>query len=161
MEQHKHKGMERDNGNLRLHPVSQVHKDKNVQRWHNESLKKTTSKPKEKIQNLKTFFKKEEVKSQLDSFNRKKKVIDDQVQDDVKAPSITAQTFPVDDEGYICLDLDTSDATGLRLMFTRTERRNGRDVKSVANLQFENAPARDCRSGERLTGGRISLNKKY
>lgn len=37
METHKHKGI------VKSHPINQVHKDKNVQKWHNLSLNKITT----------------------------------------------------------------------------------------------------------------------
>jgi hypothetical protein len=37
-EQHRHKGLMKGTS-MRLHPVSQVHKDAKVAKWHNEELK--------------------------------------------------------------------------------------------------------------------------
>ena len=48
MVDHKHKGVERANGTLRSHPIERVHKDSEVQKWHNKAISgnsETTRKP--------------------------------------------------------------------------------------------------------------------
>ena len=106
METHKHKGVLNAKGALRMHPITREHKDKSVQRYHDETIpqcgrlaisqKPAVPKP---IQKAKVTFNKGVV-------------------------------CPVDSEGCIRIDLTQEDMnqSGVRIKFTRVE---GRTKKTV------------------------------
>lgn len=56
---HKHKGVE-SKGKLKSHPIDRQHKDKKVQKWHNQALGKTNAK---KVKNVFKRHKREETLS--------------------------------------------------------------------------------------------------
>jgi len=100
VKQHKHKGVERSNGSLRLHPVSRKHSDPRVQKWHNEETGKVSKPAKPNKKSTTTV-----------NFERHVMV-------------------PVDKEGYIHIDLTQNDIKqkGLRVKFIRQRNRTKRTV---------------------------------
>lgn len=114
--EHKHKGVERESGSLRSHPIERQHKDEKVKKEHNNVLTSKQSK----------YFQPTKNKSLL------KKLMKNSVEVTPKKQS--AVNIPVDNEGYLSIDLDKADITGIRLSFTRIE---GRTKKTIG-LQIEN-----------------------
>ena len=127
-EQHKHKGLERPNGSLRLHPVSQKHKDRYAQQCHNLALasaKRSKAKPKAKAK-PKTTLLKAKPQSKVD------KVKEFFGLD--KEGKGRNMAISVDKDNYLYLDLtQPTDVKGVRLKFKRQEGRKKRTV----GLQIE------------------------
>ena len=107
---HKHEGVLTSKGTLRSHPISRAHGDFKVQRLHDLELG-----PINKIV--------------------KKKVVKKKVVCPVEPPKKNAKKleFPVDNEGYVCIDLSNTNAKGLRIKFERVEGSKKRTV----GLQIE------------------------
>ena len=107
--QHKHQGVQRSNGNLRLHSVDRRHSTPAVMRYHNEEVK-NFSLPKKSAS--------------------KKKV-------GIKPTLKRSILCPVDKDGYVYINVEdfkmSSHIKGLRAKFTRREGRNLRTV----GLQIE------------------------
>lgn len=124
---HKHKGIVRsDNGLQKNHPVTQKHKDKTVQRCHNlelanyARLNKTSTKnvPVKKVQ--KTIDKKRDLKSVLNKvFQPKQK-------------SLPIIGCPIDEEGFISIDIDELKVKGIRVSCIKTR------TMKIANIQDNN-----------------------
>lgn len=115
---HKHKGVERSDGSLRSHPISRTHKDPKVKRWHNLALanqarknKNSSSKKVEKETKPKKETKVEPVQTKEQIFPQKQTVL-----------------VPVDDDGYLRVDLTQTNHKGLRVKFQRVEGRKRRIV---------------------------------
>lgn len=121
--EHRHKGVERSGGSLRLHPIQRIHKDVKVKIQHNKAL--TSRQSKYKQGTLKEVFKKVEDKPSP----KVKKLIEKSV--DANKPSVH---IPIDRDGYISMDLEKTNVKGVRISFTRTE---GQKKRSVG-LQIEN-----------------------
>ena len=117
VEQHKHKGLERPNGSLRLHPVSQKHKDSYAQKCHNLALAnakrtKATLKSKKPSVKAKVKDKIKDVKKLFGAESLEKK----------------GHLVPVKDE-YLYLDLTKiQNVKGVKIKFMRQEGRKKRTV---------------------------------
>jgi len=113
---HKHKGAAYSDGKLKSHPISQGHKDPEVQKQHNLSIGAHKA-----VNTQKTLRQaKEEAKQSLIP----KKA----------APSKEKQVFVVvDNDNYVNIDLDDCppDVVGIKLKFTRKE---GNKKRMVALL---------------------------
>lgn len=116
---HKHKGLLTSSGGLRSHPITRMHKDAKVQKYHMDSIKRfkcgvVVKKTKTETKALKKV--KKEFKSLNVTF--KKGVV-----------------CPVDSDGFINIDLMASNLKqrGVRIKFQRTE---GRTRKTVG-LEIE------------------------
>jgi len=116
---HKHKGMTDSRGNLRMHPISRVHKDKLVQKFHKKAINEQFGEIEEP-----------------EFVHPAKKI-------DTEQKSVQ---MLIDKDGYISIDLDSTNVKGLRVTFTRRE---GKKRKSVP-LQIDNEPFK-FKSGERIT----------
>jgi len=125
---HKHKGVERsDTGALRSHPVSQKHKDKTVQKYHNLSL--TVAQKKTNISPKKIGYVAK--KSNIDLNNLPKPNI---VETKVVDESICCA---IDNDGYATMNLDSiTNIKGIRISFSRYE--HGK--KRICGLQIDNKP---------------------
>jgi len=110
MRQHKHKGVERSNGSLRLHPVDRKHSTPAVMRYHNEEVKNCSSSKRTKPTKKKTA---------------------------VKATMQRNIMAPIDKDGYVYINVEdykmSSHIKGVRIKFTRKE---GRSLRTVG-LQIE------------------------
>jgi hypothetical protein len=142
MEYHKHKGV-LSNGKLKLHLVSVQHKDKKAQIEHNKVINDG---------NCNTY----------NENNKPKKTnrIDNSVLIEfVKKKQDNNITFEIDDDGYIFVNLDTTNTKGLKLLFTRKEasKTSMFGKKKTIGLQFENLPA----PAGKTCGGKYTLRKKY
>ena len=117
--EHKHKGVTRANGTLRLHPIERNHKETLVIREHNKSLNKSQQKYSQKIINVsKPIVKKPIVKKPVVKENdTKQKVL-----------------VPVDADGFISIDMTKMNLSGIRVSFIRIE---GRTKKTIG-LQIDN-----------------------
>jgi len=121
---HKHKGVERSNGTLRLHPVDRAHKDPQVKRWHNLALanearknkstkKSTPKKVVKKVTKTKPIPRPTaKVESIQEIFSNKKE---------------EGVMVPVEDN-YLMIDLEKFSFKGVRVKFVRREGRTKRTV---------------------------------
>jgi len=122
--EHKHKGVTRANGTLRLHPIERNHKETLVIREHNKSLNKSQQKYSQKIINVsKPIVKKPIVKKPI----VKKPVVKE---NDTKQKVLV----PVDADGFISIDMTKMNLSGIRVSFIRIE---GRTKKTIG-LQIDN-----------------------
>jgi len=138
---HKHKGLVRsDTGMQRNHPVTQKHKDKTVQKFHNlelanfaRSSKKlsTVSKPKIGTRNLgvtqkrkvqKTTNKKRNLKSVLDKVFKEKET------------PMPVLGCPIDKDGYISIDIDQLNVKGIRVSCIKSKNTKIANIQHCNNL---------------------------
>jgi hypothetical protein len=113
---HKHTGVERSNGTLRTHPVSRVHTDPKVQKYHNEEISKGNK-----------------VKTDTQKFLN---TIDTPTK---KSVTVTKKTIsvPIDCEGYVYIDLSKIDANGCKIKFERYEGNGSKTIKRLVGVRFE------------------------
>jgi len=131
---HKHKGAERSNGSLRSHPVDREHKDKNVKRYHNLELANYARQQKSNVRFAKKALSvkaKTKPKSNVAKVNKPyvkpelKKVA---TKEETKFPIKQAVTVPVDEDGFMRVDLTKTNHNGVRIQFVRVEGRKRRTV---------------------------------
>ena len=106
-ENHKHKGVLTSKGALRPHPITRKHSDPQVQKHHNKAL---------------GIDIKEEIKKEI------------QEEKPTKKADKRVVLVPIDSEGYISVNLDKTDAKGLKVTFSRREGRTYRQ----AGVKIEN-----------------------
>ena len=129
---HKHKGVERSNGNLRSHPISRAHKNTNVAYSHNRSLTSRQSKYKQAVLSTKgreriRLKSKKEAKKEL---SKPKK---ETVTKIALRSKIDAENYLLDKDNYLYIDLEKSKAKGARIRFQRRQGNN----KRIVGLQIE------------------------
>ena len=107
MKTHKHHGVIRSDGKLRSHPVTRKHSNKKVQAWHNVEVGAKTVK--------------DEIVSKSKDIAKK------------TVKFVRSVMCPVDEDGYIHIDLTQVKQKGIRLKFERTEGRKRR----IVGLQIE------------------------
>jgi len=143
---HKHKGVQYADGKLKSHPVEQNHK-LDAKLFHNKAL---TGAQKKYIQQDNPKLVKALIKNSVDVTNTKKVLsgtFGTQVKEkpltgligsrpQTKTPTGRNVLVPIDGDGYVSLDLDTIDAKGLKVTFSRLE---GRTKKQVG-LIIDNKP---------------------
>ena len=117
-ENHKHKGVLNTRGAMRMHPKNRLHKHPNVQKAHNMAI----TQEKDGVKNNETKPK-----------NGGNESIRKPVQGKTKKSAMPPVTVPVDDEGYLFIELDKYDKKGIRIKFQRQE---GRHKKTVG-LQID------------------------
>jgi len=125
---HKHKGVVRsDTGALRMHPITQQHKEPLTKRAHNYSLAFNQEKFKQGgVANKKVLAKKKKV--------TKKKVANLKQIPKVQGMEKKYVQAVVDGDGFISIDLDKSNTAGIRLKFTRIQGRR----KRIVALEIKN-----------------------
>jgi len=135
-ETHKHKGVTRLDGTLRSHPITQKHRDKQVNRYHSSTI--ATAARLAKISKAKTsrikispsrvrkpVTRKPTVKKPaINSRDEIKKLLGK----DITVKVNEAVMCPVDKDGFIMLDLTEVKQKGVRVKFVRTEGRKKRTV---------------------------------
>jgi len=116
--EHKHKGVERSNGTLRSHPIQRQHKDEKIKRFHNDNLTPAQKK----------YFQPTKNKPLL------KKLMKKSVEVTTPKQPKNSVNIPIDDDGYISMDLGKTNVKGVRISFVRVEGRKRRTI----GLQIEN-----------------------
>ena len=117
---HKHKGAKK------AHPVSREHRSKKVKQYHDEELK---------VRGVKVV----QPKPKVDEVDME----DEQTQEEQSESVVLPNTLrvPIDAQGYLSLDLDSTEVKGLKLTFRRDKRGKTEEV----SMKIEN---------ERLSMGR-------
>jgi len=113
--EHTHKGVERSNGTLRSHPIERQHKDENVKLWHTKAL---TSRQGKYIQTT-----------------PKKPLLRKLLKNSVEVPDTKNTVLvPIDNDGYISINVEKINAKGVRISFVRVEGQ----IRKTVGLQIEN-----------------------
>lgn len=133
MEQHKHEGLYRSGGTLRLHPIRQQHKELSVQKDHNKSL--TTKRNKQRFWQGKKPVIKERTNPKPTTPTYKKagmaksknfsKVEEEQ--------SIDRVICQIDGDGFINIDVDSIEQKGVRLKLSRKQTGKKRNIYLTFN----------------------------
>ena len=142
MYMHKHKGVLKKGKEVN-HPIDRVHKDSLVRRYHNTSLMVRDFKynqpvlTKKKV--MKVVLKKKSglrMSAAVKSTTSRAKEFVKGVKKLVRQMPQTTEV-PLDKNGYMFIDLTTTQHKGLKVKFVRTETVKGRRTKRTVGLQIE------------------------